>query len=107
MGIVAAKGGTVYVSKDRVFIDFSERMKPTGMGVLCSNERLICPNYSQPPSFLETDFHILDDIILLRSVDFTGSKVSKSAAFIFREAHPDCAVGVDSTLYVPKTLAKR
>lgn len=107
MQFVAAKGGTVYVSKDRVFIDFSKRMKPTGMGVLCSNERLICPNYSQPSSFSESDLHVLDRIIWLRSVDFTCSKVSKSDAFLFRDAHPDCAVGFDSKLYVPKTLVRR
>ena len=42
---IRAKGGTVFYSSTRVFVDFSLTTKPQGMGYLCSNERVICPDY--------------------------------------------------------------
>jgi hypothetical protein len=103
---IAKKGGTIYYSSTGVFVDFSQSETPAGMGVLCSNKRVICPDYTQLPTFSDMDLPVLENIVWLRSVDFSGSKVSKTAAFHFGDEHPDCCIGFDSIVFLPKSLKK-
>jgi hypothetical protein len=97
---ITSKGGTISYSRVSVFVDFSLTSAPAGMGFLCSNEKIICPDYRNRPDFGDADLPILENIINLHHVDFSGSQVSKAAAFRFREAHPGCSIGFDSVSYV-------
>ena len=104
---ITAKGGTVFYSPERTCVDFSLRSKPTDMGTYCSNERVLCPNYHKPPTFSDADLADLHDVIFLWHVDFTGSKVSRAAAFRFFDTHPRSGIGYASTHYSHPTLAAR
>lgn len=73
------------------------------MGVYCSNERVLCPSYEQPPTFGDADLADLGSVIFLRHVDFTGSQVSQAAAFRYLEQHVDCQIGYASTYYSRST----
>ena len=84
---ISAKGGTVFYSSTRTFVDFSITAEPKGMGVLCSNERVYCPNYAEEPTFCDADLHLLTDIFYLYDVDFRRSKVSKKTARDFQRKH--------------------
>jgi len=94
--VIAAKGGTIFYSPTHVFVDFSISSKPSGMGVLCSNERVICPNYAHQPSFCDSDLQMLSDIFHLYDIDFRGSKVTEEAARGFQRTHPILSHGLDT-----------
>jgi hypothetical protein len=72
------------------------------MGVYCSNERVLCPDYSHGSSFADNDLTSLENVITLFDVDFTGSQVSRAAAFRFFESHPGCSIAYDSVCYMPE-----
>src|SRR5438093_692618 len=92
---IAAKGGTVFYSPSRVFVDFSISEAPTGMGVLCSNERVICPDYTQPSTFCDADLQLLSDVFHLYDVVFGGSMVTNKAARAFQTSHAILSIGPD------------
>lgn len=94
--VITAKGGTVFYSSSHVFVDFSISTKPTGMGVLCSNERVICPDYAEEPTFCDADLHLLTDIFHLDDVDFRRTKVTTKAAREFQRKHPILSRGLDT-----------
>jgi hypothetical protein len=96
---ITAKGGTVFYSPERTCVDFSLRSKPTGMGVYCSNERVLCPDYQRAVTFSDADLTDFKDVVFLWHVDFTGSKVSKAAAFRYFDAHSHSGIGYASTYY--------
>jgi|RhiMethySRZTD1v2_1073278.scaffolds.fasta_scaffold999973_2 hypothetical protein len=94
--VVRAKGGTVFYSSRHVFVDFSLTAEPKGMGVLCSNERVICPDYAQHPTFCDADLQLLSDILHLYDVDFRRSKVTEKAARDFQKKHTILSRGLDT-----------
>src|ERR1041384_3692954 len=96
---ILAKGGTVFHSESGTYVDFSVRSKPQGLGCYCWNERVLCPDYRISPSFGDPDIGVLKNVISLRNVDFTGSNVSKTAAFEFSDTHPRCSMGYNSVTY--------
>ena len=99
LAAITTKGGTVFYSRDAVYVDFSHKSKPNGMGYLCSHEEIYCPDYLQVPTFNDSDLGILEDVYCLKFVDFTGSQVSKAAAFRFFNAHPASGIGYASASY--------
>lgn len=84
------KGGEILAYQGGTSIHFN---RPGGF--ICGTGLMarIAPQ-GDPSSFADSDVGLFDDILKLRYVNFTGTKVSEGQMHSFRTAHPKCRVAL-------------
>ena len=100
---LVARGATIFSSRNEgTHVNFMIRSENDVAGASCSNEVVLCPDYGVPPNFADADIGALEDIMMLRSVNFWGTKISDHAVNDFHQTHPSCSVSHACLIYDPK-----
>jgi hypothetical protein len=86
---IAAKGGRVLHYEEGAYIDFPR----TPQNGLCGTGlRGVFGPSSDRITFGDGDIPLLDDILTIRSIDFSGSQASTTAQDQFKKSHGGCHV---------------
>jgi hypothetical protein len=84
---LSAKGFSITVYDEGTYV-----MRGPLWGLCGTGLKRVVDASAQPAPFGDADLPLLDDVIKLRSADFTGTGVTPAAIANFKSTHPQCSV---------------